>query len=64
MKNYKAHYSLSWFRPLLQGNSTTSSVFVLEKRNSVTKVVSRQLEMFAKCMGEMFLPSPPPPPEG
>jgi hypothetical protein len=26
-KNYKAHYSLSWFKPLLQGNSPTSSVF-------------------------------------
>jgi hypothetical protein len=31
MKNYKAHYSLSWFRPLLRGNSTTSSVFVIEE---------------------------------
>jgi hypothetical protein len=36
MKNYKAHYSLSWFRTLLQGNSPTSSVFVLKKKNSVT----------------------------
>jgi hypothetical protein len=40
MKNYKAHYSLSWFRPLLRGNSTMSCVFVLEKKNSVTKGMS------------------------
>jgi hypothetical protein len=40
MKNYEAHYSLSWFSPLLRGNSPTSSVFVLEKTNSVTKGVS------------------------
>jgi hypothetical protein len=31
MKNYKTHYSLSWFRPLLQGNSPTSNVFVIEE---------------------------------
>jgi hypothetical protein len=36
MKNYKAHYSLSWIRLLLQGNSPTSSIFVLKKNNSVT----------------------------
>jgi hypothetical protein len=36
MKNYKAHYILSWFRPLLRGNSPTSNVFVLKKKNSVT----------------------------
>jgi hypothetical protein len=35
-KNYKAHYSLFWFRPLLQGNSPTSSIFVLKKKNNVT----------------------------
>jgi hypothetical protein len=29
-KNYKAHYSLSWFRPLLLGNSPTSNVFDIE----------------------------------
>jgi hypothetical protein len=40
MKNYKAHYSLTWLRPLLRGNSPTSCVFVLEKKNSVTKWVS------------------------
>jgi hypothetical protein len=31
MKNYKAHYSLSWFRPLLRDNSPTFSVFVIEE---------------------------------
>jgi hypothetical protein len=31
--NYKAHYSLSWFRPLLGGNSPTSSDLIL-KMNS------------------------------
>jgi hypothetical protein len=36
MKNYKAHYSLSCFGPLLQGNSPTSDVFILKKKNSVT----------------------------
>jgi hypothetical protein len=39
MKNYKVYYNLFWFRPLLQGNSVTSSIFILEK-NSVTKGVS------------------------
>jgi hypothetical protein len=58
IKNYKAHYNLSWFRPLLWGNIPTSSIFVLEKKNSVTKEVSWELEMFTKCNGEKFLPSP------
>jgi hypothetical protein len=40
MKNYKEHYSLSWFRPLLRGNSPMSSIFVLKKKNNVTKGVS------------------------
>jgi hypothetical protein len=31
IKNYIAHYILSWFRPLLQGNSPTSSIFVIEE---------------------------------
>jgi hypothetical protein len=31
MKNYKAHYSISWFRPLLRGNSPTSHIFVIEE---------------------------------
>jgi hypothetical protein len=55
MKNNKAHYSLSWFRPLLWDNSPTSSVFVLEKKNIVTKGVSWEIEMFAKCKGGIFL---------
>jgi hypothetical protein len=29
MKNYKADYNLSWFRPLLQGNSPTSRIFLI-----------------------------------
>jgi hypothetical protein len=36
LANYKAHYSLSWFRPLLQGNSPTLNIFVLKKKSSVT----------------------------
>jgi hypothetical protein len=31
MKNYKAHYSLSWFMTLLRGNSPTSSAFCIEE---------------------------------
>jgi hypothetical protein len=30
MKNYKAHYSLSWFRTLLRDNRSMSSIFVIE----------------------------------
>jgi pentatricopeptide repeat protein len=40
MKSYRAYYSLFGFRPLLRGNSPTSSIFVLKKKNSVTKGVS------------------------
>jgi hypothetical protein len=36
MKNYKSHYILSWFGPLLRGNSPTSSFFVLKKKNTIT----------------------------
>jgi hypothetical protein len=28
--NYKAHYDLSWFRPLLKGNSPISSGLILK----------------------------------
>jgi hypothetical protein len=28
--NYKAHYDLSWFRPLLEGNSPTSSDLIFK----------------------------------
>jgi hypothetical protein len=30
MKNYKAHNSLSWFKPLLRGSSPTCSIFGIE----------------------------------
>jgi hypothetical protein len=40
MKNYKAHYSLSWFRPLLRGNSPTSSVFCIEEEEQCYNGVS------------------------
>jgi hypothetical protein len=33
LANFKARYSLSWFRPLLEGNSPTSSGLIL-KMNS------------------------------
>jgi hypothetical protein len=44
---YKAHYVLSWFRPLLGVNSPTSSGLIL-KMNSGYNGVSRALEKFAK----------------
>jgi hypothetical protein len=47
MKNYKAHFILSCFKPLLQGNSPTSSVFVLKKKNIVT---------IGKCSCVMIVP--------
>jgi hypothetical protein len=58
MKSYKAHNSLSWFRPLLWGNSPTPIIFVLENKNNVTKGVRWEVELFIKCKGKMFLPSP------
>jgi hypothetical protein len=45
--NYKIHYSLSWFRPLLEGNSPTSNGLIL-KMNSGNNEVSRELKKFAK----------------
>jgi hypothetical protein len=44
---YKAHYGLSWYRPLLGGNSHSSSVLIL-KMNSGYNGVSRELEKFMK----------------
>jgi hypothetical protein len=44
--NYEAYYDLSWFRPLLGGNNTTSSGLIL-KINMSYKGVSRELEKFA-----------------
>jgi hypothetical protein len=45
LKNYEAHYNLSWFRPLLRGNSPMSSCLIL-KMNMCYKGVSRELEKF------------------
>jgi hypothetical protein len=43
--NYKAHGDLSWFRPLLGGNSPMSSGLML-KMNRCYKGMSRELEKF------------------
>jgi hypothetical protein len=43
--NYKANYGLSWFRPLLGGNSPTSSKLRLKMNNGYNGV-SRELEKF------------------
>jgi hypothetical protein len=45
--NYKAQYGLSWFRPLLGGNSPTSSGLIL-KMNSGYNGVNRELKKFTK----------------
>jgi hypothetical protein len=45
LTNYEAHYDLSWFRPLLGGNSPTSSGLIL-KMNRCYKGVSRELKKF------------------
>jgi hypothetical protein len=45
--NYKAHYDFSWSRPLLGGNSPTSSGLIL-KMNSGYNEMSRELEKFTK----------------
>jgi hypothetical protein len=45
--NFEAHYSLSGFRPLLGGNSATSSSLIL-KMNSGYNRVSGVLKKFAK----------------
>jgi hypothetical protein len=47
LTNYKAHYGLFWFRPLLGGNSPMSSGLIL-KMNSGYNEVSRELEKFTK----------------
>jgi hypothetical protein len=46
LANYKAHGNLSWFRPLLRGNSPTSSGLIL-KMNWFYNGVSRELTKFA-----------------
>jgi hypothetical protein len=43
--NYKAHYDLFWFRPLLGGNSPMSSGLIL-KMDKCYKRVSREHEKF------------------
>jgi hypothetical protein len=43
--NYKEHNDLSWFRPLLGGNSSRSSDLIL-KMNMCYKGVSRELKKF------------------
>jgi hypothetical protein len=43
--NYEAYFDLSWFRPLLGGNSPTSNGLIL-KMNMCYKGVSRELEKF------------------
>jgi hypothetical protein len=45
--NYKAHYGLSWFRPLLEGNSPTTSGLILKMNNGYNGV-SRELVKFTK----------------
>jgi hypothetical protein len=45
--NYKAQYSLCWFRPLLGGNSPMSSGLILKMNNGYNGV-SSVLKKFAK----------------
>jgi hypothetical protein len=45
--NYKSHYGLSWFMPLLGGNRPTSSCLIL-KMNSGYNEVSRELGNFMR----------------
>jgi hypothetical protein len=43
--NYKAYYGLSWFRPLLGGNSPMSSSLIL-KMDSGYNGVNKELKKF------------------
>jgi hypothetical protein len=45
LANYEAHYDISWFRPLLGGNSPLSIDLIL-KMNMCYKGVSRELDKF------------------
>jgi hypothetical protein len=47
LTNNKAHYGLSWFRPLLGGNSPTSNGLI-SKMNNGYNGVSREFEKFIK----------------
>jgi hypothetical protein len=46
LTNNKTHIDLSWFRPLLGGNSSTSSGLIL-KMNRCYKGMNRELEKFS-----------------
>jgi hypothetical protein len=45
--NYKAYYILSWFRPLLKGNSPTSNSLIF-KMNDGYNGMSREPKKFTK----------------
>jgi hypothetical protein len=47
LENYKAHYGLSWFRPLLRGNSPMSGGLIL-KMNSGYNGERREPKKFMK----------------
>jgi hypothetical protein len=49
--NYKAYYGLSWFRPLLGGNSPMSSSLIL-KMDSGYNGVSKELKKFMMWRGK------------
>jgi hypothetical protein len=51
LANYREHYDLSWFKPLLGGNSPTSSGLIL-KMNKVYNGVSRGLKKFTWWRGK------------
>jgi hypothetical protein len=44
--NYNIYNDLSWFKPILEGNSPTSNDLIL-KMNICYKGVSRELKKFA-----------------
>jgi hypothetical protein len=52
--NYKAHYSLSWFRPLLRDNSPMSNIFCIEVEeqcyNGVSESSKNSLSERGKCL--------------
>jgi hypothetical protein len=48
LANYKAHYSLSWFKPPPLGSNSPTSSDLISRRNSVYNGVSTVLEKFAK----------------
>jgi hypothetical protein len=54
LANYEAHYDLSWFRPHIGGNSTTSSGLIL-KMNRCYKGVCRELYKFTWWKRKMDL---------